>query len=361
MNKQLTFLFFLSGLSASAETNVPWFSGVQKLEASSEFLAADDINIDSYLLTYSGTEGPWTLGASVGFLKYQVDFVPTIVGEPANLDEDTETFSLKLTREWSKDWSSSLTLGGYQGFSEYRSIWIAEQYRQDFLGFPDDYETPDPFGRSVTATTIWNYAPGAGSAAFSLTYGRDVIAPGWSFDPNIFQVVAADDTLETFSANLRVDHALNGWLKTALDATATQVSDRDPRFSISNTWAATYRQVGLRLNGGYTEEAPGFSATFGSAILEWNFHPQWSVYAGYRIYEDSGEIQASGFNALAPEVASSEFFTGIQWNRGDISASAGIGFLMTDYAEPDANNLFFGNLYRDRDWRTFRLSASYSF
>jgi hypothetical protein len=361
MKKPILFVFFLSGIFAFAMPTVPWFSDIQKLEATNEFLEADDISIDSYLLTYSGGEGPWTLKASVGYLNYQTDFVPTIVGVPAKLEENTETFNVQLTREWNKAWSNSLSVGGYKGFSEYRSIWIAEQYRQDFLGFPNDYEAPDPSGRSVTATTIWNYAPGAGSATLALTYGRDVIAPGWSFDPIVFQAVAAADTLQTFSANIRVDHALNGWLKTAVDATTTQISERDPRFSISNTWAATYAQLGLRLNGGYTEETPGFSATFGSAILEWNFHPQWSVYTGYRVYVDSGEIQASGFNALAPEVNSTEFFTGIQWNRGDISASAGIGFLKTDYAKLDANNLFFGNLYQDRDWQTFRFAASYNF
>ena len=49
------------------------------------------------------------------------------------------------------------------------------------------------------------------------------------------------------------------------------------------------------------------------------------------------------------------------WDRGDLALSGGIGFLDTDYDALSADNQFFGNLYRDREWWTFRLAASFTF
>ena len=125
--------------------------------------------------------------------------------------------------------------------------------------------------------------------------------------------------------------------------------------------AAAAGPLGFRLTGGYTGESPSFEAFYGSALVEWNFLPQWSVHTGYRIYQDNGEIESSGFNALAPGLDSNELFAGIKWDRGDFAISANIGFLETNYEPLSEDNEFFGNLYKDRDWVTFRLAASFQF
>ena len=96
-------------------------------------------------------------------------------------------------------------------------------------------------------------------------------------------------------------------------------------------------------------------------MAEWNFAPQWAANVGFRLYQDSGEIESSGLNASAPGLDGSEISAGLRWDRGDLSISGTVGLLTSDYQPLSADNLFFGNLYRDRDWWTLRLSASFSF
>jgi hypothetical protein len=350
-------LIFLAPIAKAADIG---FSGAQEAEATAEEISSSDITIRYYQLSHSGTEGPWKLETGVGWNTYDLDYSPVLFGTDETLGEKTAQLHLALTRQWNPEWSGTLKFRAYDGFSDYRSIWIAEFYRQFFGGF-DDYYSPDPHGQSFGTSVKWDYLPGSGSAEFSLDFGRDEIAPGWSFNSEIGIPEADREVLDTLSGSLRVEQALNGWLKTEAELTTRQTSDRDARFGIRHSWAAAAGPVGFRLTGGYTEEAPSFDAVYGTALIEWKFLPRWSAHLGYRIYQDSGEIEASGFNALAPPVDSTEIFTGILWDRGDLAISAGMGLLDTDYEPLSEDNEFFGNLYRDREWRTFRLAASFRF
>lgn len=358
MNKILTLMLIASAPLAHAADG--WFSGAQNIEFTAEGLSASDILIQSYQLYYSGTDGPWTLELGVGSNRYDIDYSPILFGTDQQLSENTESFSVSLTHEWSQQWSGTLTLGAYDGYADYRSIWIAEFYKQFFGAFPSYYD-PDPHGQSASVSAEWNYLPGSGSATFGLGFGRDEIAPGWSFDSALGQPAPGMESLDTVSGNILVEQALNPWLETHLALTFRQTSERDPRYGIVNTWVAAAGPVAFRLTGGLTSEAPSFEAAYGSALVEWNFHPQWSARLGYRVYSDNGEIESSGFNALAPPVDSAEVFTSLLWDNGDFSVLASVGLLDSDYDDLSEDNEFFGNLYRDRQWWTFRLAASYRF
>lgn len=359
MKKNLwLWLVFIS----TATAQDPWLTGTQEVIGSGEVIDSGDITLQNYQLNYSGNEGPWTLTASVGYSNYQLDYVPGPTGgSPEDLSENGEQYNLGLSRKWNAQWSASVNVGAYEGFGEYRSIWISEYYRQEFIGFPETYEAPDPHGESIGASVKWDYLPGTGLAEFLFRYAHDEIAPGWSFDPFVGSPVPGASSLNTVSGSIRVEHALTGWLKTQTEVSARSVTDRDPRYGIVHSWAASAGPLGFRLSGGYADEEPSFDAVYGSAIVEWRFLPRWSVYTGYRLYSDSGEIQSSGFNASAPAVKSSEIFGGVLWDRGDVAISAGVGFLQSDYEVLEEDNIFFANLYRDRDWMTFRVSASFKF
>lgn len=354
----LLFAFLISTVSGGDL----WFKGAQEMTGTVEAMTSGDLSVQGYQFNHTGTQGKWTLAAGLGVVAYQLDYAPGPTGgEFGNLSEATGQYSLGLTHEWNNHWSSTVNAGFYDGFSEYRSIWITEYYRQEFIGFPDGYQTPDPHGESIGASVEWDYLPGTGSAEFSIRYAHDEIAPGWSFDPFVGSPVPGASSLNTVSGNLRAEHALTGWLEAQTEVSLRKVTDRDPRIGISHGWAASVGPVDFRISGGYADEEPRYDALYGSAIVEWMFLPQWSFYTGYRLYSDSGEIQASGFNASAPALRSSEIFGGVVWDRGDLAVSAGIGFLKSDYEALGEDNIFFENLYRDRDWKTFRLSAAFKF
>ena len=158
-----------------------------------------------------------------------------------------------------------------------------------------------------------------------------------------------------------MEQALNGWLKTDAAIALRHITDRKTRVSLNHSWVAAAGPLAFRLSGGYSEEPPSFDSSYVSALVEWTFLPHWSANVGYRIYQDSGEIASSGFDALAPPVRSTEIFGGLAWDHGDFAVSAGVGLLATDYDALSEDNEFFGNLYRDRDWLTFRLAASHRF
>lgn len=350
-------LLFFPSLAVAADFGL---SGPQEAKATGEAISSSDIKIQFYQLSYSGTEGPWKLEAGIGWNEYDLDYSPVLFGSDETLGEETAQFNLGVTCQWNPEWSGTLSFRAYDGFADYRSIWIAEFYQQFFGGF-EEYYSPDPHGHSFGTSVKWDYLPGAGSAVLSLDFGRDEIAPGWSFNSELGKPEADREVLDTVSGSLRVEQALNGWLKTEAELTIRQTTDRDARFGLRNSWAAAAGPFGFRLSGGYTEESPSFDALYGTALVEWKFLPQWSAHVGYRIYQDSGEIQASGFNALAPPVDSTEIFTGLLWDRGDLAISGGVGLLDSDYDPLSEDNEFFGNLYRDREWWTFRLAASFNF
>lgn len=355
-----TFIILILACQTVVTAEELWFSGLQEIEASGEVLTANDIAVESYRLAYSGVEGPWTLDLGLGLNHYGIDYVPVLFGDSLRLGEETWQGDIAVTREWNKEWSNTLSFRGYEGYADYRSVWIAEFYRQ-FFGAFDQYAAPAPSGYAFGVTTAWNYLPSSGKAELNLEFGKDEIAPGWSFNAEIGEPEADLDTLDTVNGGLRVEQAINGWLKSELAFTARETTDREPRYSIRNAWAASSGPVAIRLTGGYSEEAPTFDASYGSIQIEWKFLPQWSLHSGYRLYADSGEIEASGFNAQAPELDSSEIFAGILWDRGDLAISGSIGFLDTDYADLSEDNQFFGNLYRDREWWSARLAVSYRF
>ncbi len=56
-----------------------------------------------------------------------------------------------------------------------------------------------------------------------------------------------------------------------------------------------------------------------------------------------------------------ETYLGLLWDRGDLAASLGIGFLDTNYDALSTDNSFFGELYRDRDWLSLRAATSLRF
>jgi hypothetical protein len=356
---KLTLIILLS-ISSCSMGSIPWFAGQKELELTGESLSADDIDIQTCGALFSGVERDWTVEGGVSFASYRESYVPVLFGTDETLTEQTLQANFGVTRAWSKEWSGTFSLSAYEGFSDYRSIWISEYYRQLFGAFPA-YHAPNPGGYSVSSTSSWNYLPGSGQAKLSLFYAVDEIAPGWGFDSAAGIPVPGDDTLQTLGSSLTFDQAVNNWLKTRLMLSARNTSDRDVRLGVVNSWAATKGPVSLRITGGYSEESPTFDASHVSAILEWNFIQEWSMNIGIRAYRDSGEIQSSGFNALAPPVRSSEIFGGLAWDRGDLAVSAGIGFLESDYDPLSEDNEFFGNLYKDRDWLTLRIAASFKF
>lgn len=333
---------------------------LQEGHFAAEILVADDIAVEAYKLDYSASRAGWQLELGLGANRYGMDYENSLFASSARLEESTTLANIAVSRDWGTSWQT--TLGGrtYDGFSDYRSVWLAEYYRESWSAFPD-YRRPDPQGHAVQLSATWHYTPGAGRMEVSTNFGRDRVTPAWAFDPSLGRPISSRESLNTVSGTVRVDQALNGWLKTALTATHQSTTDRENRLALGHVWAASAGPIAARVTIGYTREEPAFEGTFGGIAGEWAFLPAWTATVRYRVYQDSGEISASSFTASAPGLDTRETYLSLLWDRGDLAISLGVGFLASDYKPLSTENSFFGELYQDRDWVNVRAAASLSF
>jgi hypothetical protein len=143
---------------------------------------------------------------------------------------------------------------------------------------------------------------------------------------------------------------------------ASDTTDRSTRYGLD---AALHIAVAdhwvTRLNVGRAEEDPLFEAHFGSIALERTLSENLSGFVGFRVYEDTGEIEnALLFTSAAPGLDSERWGVGLRWMGEHWSARLYIAKLETDYEPTQVNTDFFQNLYADRDWNIYQFAISRS-
>ncbi len=333
------------------------FGGLQVLDLEYEGLFHDDIVVQRGGFRYEQARGSWTVELGYGYTDYSLDYEPFVAlgGVAADLTEETHQVGVGLGYRFSESLETELSLNYYEGFADYRSIWIAEYYRQLFSFPGSGYFEPDPSGFSVSS--VWYWSPVVGTRiGLDLSYAENTIAPGWTFGS------PANDLLVNYSGSLRWEQAINTKLKTELMFSMSDVTDRDVRYNLQSSWrwAVTDRlTVGAEFGG--TIEDPEFEALYGGLSLTNEVTPNLSLVISGRIYDDTGEIESSGFNASAPGLESLEVGVSALYEVGGHAFRLGVSHYVTDYEEPDLGNEFFANLYNDRDWWLVRAAYSYEF
>jgi hypothetical protein len=322
-----------------------FFGGLQSVDLESEAMLSDDIDVWRSAIRYKQERSDWSFEAGLSTTDYTLDYQPFSLfgGFPISLDETTWQADLTVAHRIGDSLEGSLTLSGYEGFPDYRSIWIAEYY------------APDPRGWSVTGGMIWDPAIGT-RLGIDLTYGRDTIAPGWTFG------APGNDLLESRIVALRWEQAVNPRLKTETALLYNDISDRDPRLHLQSSWtAALTDDLTLRVQFGGAAENPDFEALYGGLSLDYQITSEWSATCGGRLYDDTGEIESSGFNTAAPGVETIEFGASLLYDTGEHAVRLGLSCYETSHDPVDLDNSFFANLYHDRDWWTIRLAYTANF
>jgi len=334
------------------------FEGVQYTDLEYEGLYSNDIDVQRASILYSQDRGDWDFELRLGYVDYELEYEPFafLGGTPTTIDEDTREISFTVGRTISDTVDTSLSFSAYDGFSDYRSIWIAEYYRQTFSPFPaSGYVDPDPEGFSISSGWVWT--PKLGTIfSFDLAYSEDTIAPGWDFG------APANDLLKTRAFSVRWEQAVNPKVKTETSFSLSDITDRDPRINLQSSWnVALAKDLTLGLQAGASKEQPSFESIYAGLTLTHNITSHWSITGSARFYDDSGEIESSGFNSSAPGVQSGELGLSALYTKGSHSLRLGISRLYTDYDPVDSDNEFFTHLYQDRNWWTSRIAYTYNF
>lgn len=351
----------LSILSVSAESR--WDLGF-------EWVGASDVDLlqANAIRGWEVSEKGWSGDLSFATNGYALDYEPVpfdFLGESASLDEWSFALQSVSRKRLREDLELTLNAGAYTGYTNYRSIWLAEFYRQQFedrTGVPgDEYRRPDPKGGGAGAGVRWEYVRASGFLEASFAARRDEVAPGYEID---FEGLRRGrEYLNATTFTLSTENVLSPRLRSRVEVRASRISEREWRVGGEGALnIAIGEQVVARLVAGGAHEDPQFEAWYGGILVDWAWSDNWAVFAEVRHYEDTGEIEnALLFTSAAPGLESQQASLGVRWVGLNQSWRFKIGQSRSDYDSPNPRLDFFQNLYADRDWTMIQLSYSRTF
>lgn len=330
-------------------------------------LLADDIQITSTALTYGHKRGGTEWSLNYTYKTYEEDYEPfkqfDFIGTPESLSEDYHGGQLSLRQSLHRSLTLLASGGGYDGFTDYRSVWLANYYRQQFAKFfPNIYEQPAPKGWNVAGGLRWEYQPTTGFIDAGFLYAEDQIAPGYDRD-DLGRALIGDKFLYTQSPYLKFENVLTPRLRTLHEFQMTDTSRRELRLAYrgSVNIALSEHWTG-RVSGGYTHENPTLRAWHLGATLEFEFAPRWLVSVSGLYYEDTGEIENSLFiSTAAPGVETAQGALGLRYAGEASSFSVSAGPTFAKYEPVSLGTRPFTNLYQDRTWVAVQAAWGFEF
>ncbi len=257
-------------------------------------------------------------------------------------------------------------LGGYRGYTSYRSAWLDEYYRQQYAplaGTPGigAFREASPVGRDASLGTRWEYVKGSAFAQLTAGYAQDRVAPGYEIDFDGLR--RGSDTLATASASLSFENVLSRRVRSRLELRLADTSGRERRVGGEAEVRAALGEAWIvRAHLGGARERPTFTSHFGGLALERELAAGLSGYVEGRLYRDTGEIEnALLFSSAAPALRSRTLGVGLRRDGERWSWRVAATRLFTEHAPTNPNTDFFRNLYRDRHWLSLQAALSARF
>ena len=336
------------------------------LEIGTDGLWSNDIFLTDTTATHIFARGVTEFRTSYSYSTLDLDYDPAEEAfvfwrQPTNISESSQTLQESIRHTFS-DWPSLTlngALGGYDGYQDYRSLWLNEFYRQEY---PDGYIKAEPRGVNVGIGLRWEFAPTTGFLQFDYAWQKDEIAPGYEkvpFEP----LLRGRDELDTHSARLMLENILTPSLRSQVMGLVTDTIGRKMRYGgqVSLNWAMAESWV-LRSAVGYSEEAPQFEAWFVDETLEMDIDERWYFSLTGRWYNDTGEVDDSLLlSSAAPELETWHIGLGIRWQGANSAVKFSGGPYFTRYGALGSYTEPFHNLYRGRDWGIVQLAFTHQF
>ncbi len=347
---------------------------LQTVEIDSEVVWASDIFLTDSKLRYEQQRGDTPWDAALAYATFDEDYRPfrglDFFGFREHLHEDRFSGTLNARPRLSDRVIFLGSAGGYDGYPNYRRVWIANRYRQkyDHPGFPrvPGYREPDPAGWNTSAGIRWEYLPTVGFAECKAGYAYEHTAPGYEDSTNRlndYRLVRGRENLDTASFNFSSENVLSRRLRLLNEFTFGQTTGRQLRFSyLGSLNAALGEHWVLRGQGGATTEAPRFNAHFLGASVEYELASNTLLSLNGHYYSDTGEIENSlPITSAAPPLRSWDVGVGLRFIRGRSSALVSVGPSWTDYRPRPGIGQEFTFLYRDRRWGLAQVAYSMQF
>jgi len=291
-----------------------------------EAMLASDIQLTSTALTYGQKHGAteWKISYTHNTIgaDYENFVLFDFLGYPERLTEEYDAGSIAIRQKLSEPLTLSVAAGGYDGFTDYRSVWLANYYKQQFS-----------------------------------------FLPGYEYEPVPGVLLKGRERLETYSPTLKFENLVSRRVRMLNEFQLTFTTGRETRYAYRNSinLALGERWV-VRTLGGYTFENPTLRAWFAGATLEFEITPRWLVNVSGLYYHDTGEIENSAFiSTAAPGLETWQAGLGLRY-VGDVSSfSVSVAPIIADYQPVEVGTRPFTNLYRDRDWVSVQAAWTVTF
>jgi hypothetical protein len=359
-----------SATTASPGTSTPTASSgaplTQQVRAEFEGLFASDLQLTQSSVSYGLKRGGWELNAGVSTSTYDLDYAPApfdFLGSATDLSERRIAGSLGGRVKVFEPLTLLVNGGLYDGFNDYRSVWLNEYFRQQFSevgGFGDSYTAATPRGENLNVGLRWEYLPTVGFVQGDVTYAHDEIAPGYEIDFDGLR--RGRSQLYTASYHVALENILTRRIRVLNEFRLTDTTNRRNRYGYQGSInvALADRWV-LRAFGGYTQEDPTFEARYYGGTVEYEPATGWLISVSGRHYQDTGEIENTLFSSAAPGLDAWQVGVGVRRVWGVHSLKVFVAPYFTRYQPAGIGTAFFQNLYQDRDWGTFQVAYAAEF
>ena len=339
------------------------------LEVGGEWVDAGDVTLLQGSWVGDFVLEDWESTLSLAYGHYSMNYVPApfdFRGMDQRRNETNLAVQLNTQKQVRNDLSLMGGAGVYDGFTNYRSVWLDEYFRQQYSDLPgvpgaENYVEADPKGVNATVGARWEYKPGTGFAQVDLSWLEDDVSPGYEIDFDGLRRGRLQ--LHTGSVSISTENVLTPRVRSYVVLRSSKTSERSTRYGAdASLYVAVVDDWIMRWNAGAASENPQFEAAYISLALEHQIEEGISWFVDGRYYEDTGEIEnALLFTTAAPGLASERFGLGFRWIGDNWSSRFYLARLRTDY-DPTREDLdFFQNLYRDRDWDIIQVALSRRF
>ena len=305
---------------------------------------------------------PYVFSATTS--RIDIDYGPArydILSQPMRRVEERTAAELTMRFRPDADFIPFAGGGGDRGFTDFRSVWLDEYYRQLFAGVPG-YAPALPHGWHALAGGRWSYLPGSAILQGTLVRQDDTVSPG--YEPQIgHPLLRGRERLRTTAVRVSTENVATPTVRTLLELGATNTTGRDTRYSVQGSvnWAIS-DTVTLRGVVAGVREPPAFHATSIALTCERDWNARWFAGLAVRGYRDSGEvIDPLIGSSAAPALRTVHMAACLRWQGERAAVRLEGGPYRTRYDNRALASAQFARLYRDRNWRRVQGTASWRF
>ena len=335
-------------------------------EISFEAMLASDIQFTATTFSYGQKRGGTEWKLNYTHSTFAEDYEPfkqfDFLGAPEHIYEEFNGGQASVRQRLSDSLTLTASGGAYAGFTDFRSLWLANYYKQQF-NFVPGYEKPDPQGFNASSGLRWEYRPATGFAEANFLYAYDQIAPGYDFEPASGELLRGRKFLDTYAPTLRFENVLSPRIRLLDEFQVTHTSGRQPRYSYRGSINVALGERWVwRNSGGYTHEDPTLRAQYVGSTLEFELAPKWLVNVSGLYYHDTGEIENSAFvSTAAPGLDTWQAGAGLRYVGMWWSFNLSVAPIWANYQPVEVGTRPFTNLYKDRTWVSVRAAWAIQF